>query len=83
MERKMKKCWFAAFGAVLGLAVLMVACGDDEACSTGDKKCSGEQIQACTDGIWGEVEDCPTGQSCMDMPGNSEDHCMAGDMQMD
>ena len=76
----MKKAWFVIFSVVMGLGMLVVACGDDSPCSTGDKKCSGEQIQTCTDGVWGDAEECPTGQSCHDMPGDSQDHCMAGDM---
>ena len=79
----MKNYWFMVFGVLLSLVVMTVACGDDEPCSTGDKKCSGEQILTCTDGVWGDAEDCPTGQSCHDMMGDSQDHCMAGDMEME
>ncbi len=66
---------------IVGLG-LVVGCGDEESgpCSTGDKKCSGQQIQLCTDGVWGEAESCPSNESCHDMAGDTVDHCMAMEM---
>lgn len=71
-----KYMWFAIVTASIAL---LVACGDEESatCNTGDKKCGGEQILTCTDGVWGNPESCPSGQSCHDMAGDSVDHCMA------
>jgi len=53
----------------------MTAC-TPAVCETDEAECVGsDQIQHCVDGDWGEVEDCPTDQTCMTMDSGLT-HCM-------
>lgn len=62
--------------ALLALGAAAVTACPAAECEDGEQQCSGEQIQNCVDGQWGEAEDCETGQACMTMD-NGVEHCMA------
>lgn len=56
----------------LGVGCPAAECEDDE------QQCSGDQIQTCVDGQWGDAEDCATaGETCMTMEDTGMQHCMA------
>lgn len=68
------KTWIAFAALSLGAAGI-TACATS-VCEDGEQQCSGEQIQTCVDGQWGDAEDCATaGEACMTMDSGLE-HCM-------
>ena len=70
---------------IFGGALALFACGDDAACTEGEKQCAGEQIQECAaDGTWGEATDCDAGQMCSTgHDGMAYVHCMEMEHGMD
>lgn len=67
------KTWIAFAALSLG-AVGITACATS-VCEDGEQACSGDQVQTCVDGQWGEAEDCDAGEACMTMDSGVE-HCM-------
>ncbi len=63
---------------ILGAALALVACGDDEVCTP---QCADQQIQVCNDdGTLAAAADCPEGQMCSaGHDGMDYVHCMAMD----
>ena len=59
---------------IAGAALAVTACPAAQ-CEDGEQQCSGDQVQTCADGQWGEATDCDAGQACMTMDSGVE-HCM-------
>ena len=64
---------------VLAIASLFVfaatGCPAPE-CEDDEQQCDGDLIQTCVDGTWGDAEECPAMESCMEMESGLQ-HCMA------
>ncbi len=68
---------FSLILTALAACLFVTGCPAD-ACSEGDERCEGEQVQVCdADGAWSDAADCDEGMTCMAMDDGTE-HCMAG-----